>query len=323
MQEALSVDELRKKLQLYKDELHKIVEQITSLDSQSAIAYNAYIIERMKKPAATVIDSSIDDLLTVLDSIEAFCTLERYLQITDNSMRKNQCQTDSIDYTYSRLAQYGMTLDWLKSHGLSTRNVCSPISTNEAVGISYKKIKGGIRIDNIAASGGVVIPDYINAVPVIKIGSRAFAKRKDITSVILPQFLTEIEDGAFSETNLVSISIPDSVEKIGESAFFNCRQLQRVRLPLSLKVIKTNTFGGCTSLTTISVPNGVTAISERAFDRAKNLKSIQIPKSVTRIGYAAFSSKAVVFCDYDSRASRYVSDNNLPFYQPYEMYGED
>ena len=51
----------------------------------------------------------------------------------------------------------------------------------------------------------------------------AYTIRKDLTSVIIPDGITEIGDWAFSYcTGLMSVIIPDSVTKIGNGAFSNC-----------------------------------------------------------------------------------------------------
>ncbi len=51
----------------------------------------------------------------------------------------------------------------------------------------------------------------------------AYTIRKDFTSVIIPDGITEIGDWAFSYcTGLMSVIIPDSVTKIGNGAFSNC-----------------------------------------------------------------------------------------------------
>jgi hypothetical protein len=41
-------------------------------------------------------------------------------------------------------------------------------------------------------------------------------------TVVLPQGLTKIGDGAFAESALASVVIPDSVTEIGANAFYNC-----------------------------------------------------------------------------------------------------
>ena len=303
--------------------LEKIIQNGSPIVNE---AYTSYIIEKTKIQPSEVIGESIDSLLFILDSLKMHGMLESLQQLNEAAQQAEDImdgasEADCRGQVFANLSQYGISTKWLVSHGLASKQemLVHQQSAN-ATEFVYKKVKGGIRIDATTATGGVVIPEFIDGLPVIKVGRNAFAKRKDITSVILPQYLTEIEPGAFADSGIISIAIPNNVEDIGESAFQNCKLLQHIQLPQNLKVIKTYTFGGCTGLTSIQIPHGTTAISERAFDRCKNLKKIQIPSSVTRIGFAAIPQKTVVYCDLQSRASRFVVDSNMPFYQPFEMY---
>ncbi|MBE6801796.1 MAG: hypothetical protein E7530_02800 [Ruminococcaceae bacterium] len=83
--------------------------------------------------------------------------------------------------------------------------------------------------------------------------------------------------------NLTSITIPDSVTNIGESAFRECCSLESVTLSNNLKYIEGWTFIDCSALKSITIPDSVTIIKRNAFERCWNLESITIPDSVTHI----------------------------------------
>ena len=83
--------------------------------------------------------------------------------------------------------------------------------------------------------------------------------------------------------------IPDSVTKIGRSAFSGCKSLTNVTIPDSVTVIDYHAFCDCTSLTSVSIPNSVTEIDPFAFEDCKSLTSVTIPNGVTKIGKYAFS----------------------------------
>ncbi|MBR7032036.1 MAG: leucine-rich repeat protein [Clostridia bacterium] len=90
-------------------------------------------------------------------------------------------------------------------------------------------------------------------------------------------------------TSLTSVTIPDSVTRIGDFAFRNCASLTSVTIPDSVTSIDWGVFNNCSSLTNISIPNSVTSIGESAFLCCTSLTSVTIGDSVTSIGYSAFS----------------------------------
>jgi hypothetical protein len=76
-----------------------------------------------------------------------------------------------------------------------------------------------VRIDGyIGRNRNIRIPPQINNLPVVEIGSSAFAK-KNLTSISIPDGVRSIGNTAFSLNNLTSIIIPDSVTAIGGMVF--------------------------------------------------------------------------------------------------------
>ena len=134
----------------------------------------------------------------------------------------------------------------------------------------------------------VVIPSKINGTTVETIGHTAF-RYSSVTSVTIPDSVTFISDSAFAYCfNLTNISIPNSVTSIGFSAFGGCTKLESITLPSSLRSISEALFSGCSQLTTIHIPDSVSSIQSYAFYHCGNLETIRIPVSVTFIGVYAF-----------------------------------
>ncbi len=114
-------------------------------------------------------------------------------------------------------------------------------------------------------------------------------KNKNSTDIVVPNYVTRIGNSAFYNCKeLTSIEIPDSVTTIGVSAFFGCVGLTSITIPDSVTSIGDDAFFGCTGLTNVTIGNGVTSIGEKAFYRCSGLTSITIPDSVTSIGDDAF-----------------------------------
>jgi len=92
----------------------------------------------------------------------------------------------------------------------------------------------------------------------------------------------------FVDQPLQSVTIPDSVTSIGDSAFSNCSSLHSVTIPDSVTNIGDWAFSGCSSLQSVTIPDSVTSIGDHAFYGCESLQSVTIPDSVTRIGDSAF-----------------------------------
>lgn len=113
-----------------------------------------------------------------------------------------------------------------------------------------------------SAAGPLVIPSHVTyehgdvtrTYTVYSIRGNAFEANANITSLSLPNTLTNIGGGVFHNcTGLTGeLVIPSSVTTIGASAFENCSSFTGVlTIPPSVTVIESNTFGGCTGFSSI------------------------------------------------------------------------
>ena len=111
-----------------------------------------------------------------------------------------------------------------------------------------------------------------------------------INSVVIRSGVTSIGSNAFNQEVITSVSIPDTVTRIGSYAFYYCQNLTSVTLPDSVTEIGAKAFSQCEALTSINIPAGVTQIPSYAFSDCRALTSITIPAGVTLIDSYAFAS---------------------------------
>ncbi len=107
---------------------------------------------------------------------------------------------------------------------------------------------------------------------------------------------TDVSDFKMEGTTLVkyrgtdeSVSIPNTVEVIGRSAFEGNEYVESLVIPNSVEKIEPYAFWDCNSLETIVFGRGLTEIGDFAFAGSKGLKSISIPSDVKSIGIQAFA----------------------------------
>lgn len=106
-------------------------------------------------------------------------------------------------------------------------------------------------------------------------------------------FVTGIDNYAFDDSDVTSVSIPNTVKSIGSSAFAYCPSLSLVTVSNTLTTIGSSAFNGCSSLQNISLPQSLTSIGSSAFRECASLTTISIPGSVSYIGPGAFYGSGI------------------------------
>ena len=175
--------------------------------------------------------------------------------------------------------------------------------------------------DNSTPDGVIDIPDTVTKdnidYTVTAIGNNAF-ESLNVSSVFIPATVTSIgpfafrfckflatvtfaEDshlksiglGAFYGTEQAhprfqEIKIPDSVETIGNGAFYDCRDLERITLPSALQTLSPVTFYDCTALSEVTFPASLKIIERSAFSGCRNLSEVKLPASLKAIQSSVF-----------------------------------
>lgn len=138
------------------------------------------------------------------------------------------------------------------------------------------------------SKNGKIVEPYNTSGFQFKIVSNVYENGKGV--ITFEKDLTSIPEYAFYKTDLVSVTIPNSVTSIGNSAFGGCTSLSNVSISNSLTTIGNRVFGSCASLSSITIPNNVKGIGPGMFHTCTSLSNVTIPNSVTYIGYNAFNN---------------------------------
>lgn len=171
----------------------------------------------------------------------------------------------------------------------------------------YKKDGKSVITKYTGSESNVVIPENLGDAPVAEIGKNAFSNTAaDIASVAFESgsnFKT-IQEYAFSSSRIAEIYLPESIELIGEYAFYGSLKLEKVNFAALqatdnpvLTGIGKYAFSGCASLWRIGqtyeggfrtgIPVSLTQVSEGAFSMTA-ITVFYLHSGITSIGEAAF-----------------------------------
>jgi hypothetical protein len=108
--------------------------------------------------------------------------------------------------------------------------------------------------------GAVEIPAVVNEISVVKVGNG------------WPPIFGS------GNTTVTSVTIPDSVTSIGNTAFYNCSSLTSVTIPDSVTSIGSGAFDNCTSLTSVTLPAAL-FVEENYSDYSLLAEQVRVEKT--------------------------------------------
>lgn len=142
----------------------------------------------------------------------------------------------------------------------------------------------------------VVLPSYNRSTQTVieKVWPVAEETNNTIREIILPRYGSSVETIAFINlTELETVTIPDTLETIGQMAFGGCINLKEVNLPENIRLIDDGAFMNCRSLTSLNLPDSIYHISAGAFFGCVDIKQIRIPEGMSLLADGVFGRTGI------------------------------
>ncbi len=107
--------------------------------------------------------------------------------------------------------------------------------------------------------------------------------------VVIPEGVITIVEKAFAgNTDIISVTFPVTLEKIGSWAFLNCTKLKKLTFLGNVKLLDEACFMKCKNLRSVVAVKGLKRIEKRTFEECDKLKSVVISGATCKIGIGAF-----------------------------------
>ena len=123
----------------------------------------------------------------------------------------------------------------------------------------------------------------------LQTASSPFRKCTALTDVTFEDGRTKLPNTLLEGSGIRQLTVPQTVTKIGYSAFAGCTQLTAITLPAGLRELGSEAFKGCTALTGVALPDSLTALSHGAFENCTSLTAVEFPAGITPFSWSSSS----------------------------------
>lgn len=178
--------------------------------------------------------------------------------------------------------------------------------------------------------GDITIPSKFGGCALVEIGQYSFKECDKLSSVVIPDGVTNINYHAFEHCTLMTnVVMSKNLVNIGTGAFQGCSSLKDMHIPDSVKIIGTESFYGCNSITNVVVGTGVSEIGERAFSGCSSIERLSFVnngKIIFRNGAFECSALEGVYISnlqawcVSSFECQYLSRSANPLYYAKKLY---
>ena len=283
--------------------------------------YNAITIKFEETTIGMGASSQIDLLYTLTggDNVKVSAIGEGVRTSVDESAKKLTITTD-VNFTGGKVLVHATDGNNVATVELTiVKEVLTYIEYGAMEELSCEGAFGGTDVEFVKEKSTFSASDekgkWAFKGSIKRVESGAFNGKKSLQSIILPEGITVINNGAFLNSGLEAITLPESLEGIGQSVFSGTR-LKEITIPANVGALGTSAFEGsdagpmplekvifngskimdiepytfknCVKLKEITLPESLTVIDYSAFFGCSSLTKVVIPDNVVEIGKKAF-----------------------------------
>jgi len=238
---------------------------------QSGLYHDAQSVEFKNIPDGTQLVYTLDK------SVPSSTNGEIYANpiVIDNEMQLNYALIKNGEYVSSISSQY-YTIQHYADESL------------------FQVSSDGIITSFSGNQNNIVVPDVINGIKPTSVSDSAFAN-STLTSVVLPDTVTELKALSFNEQVQLKHIDASGVKTIGDSAFFGCGNLRDETMP-NLESVGTQSFADCSMLHKVDFENSLKKLAKSVFE-GSGITEIHLTNLDIGNGYDnAFSNTPLLNC---------------------------
>lgn len=218
----------------------------TNTDSQTSAAP----AETLPTVAPPPEDATVEDLRAYYDAL---------VQQLNQLLMNERTDRFVMEYAYEQEVDKLQAIiadleEQLRAAGLTPETSPAPESDTTPVHTETETTTDETSFTYEIHNGGAVILSY-----------KGTARHVAVPSQLDGHPVTAIGDSAFKNTDVVSVTLPDTVTSVGWFAFYGCQSLKAVVIPASVSRIDYAAFDGCPSVTLVCPANSYAAKYAAAF----------------------------------------------------------
>lgn len=182
----------------------------------------------------------------------------------------------------------------------SSRLVSGLIQREYLITKGKKKYNKGAFLDKKISEKDLISVENLNSLSVTTIKGTTFVSYKGKDKVVrIPDNIEEIESSAFWDNQYIEeVILPEGLKLLGGDCFYNCVNLKKVTIPSTLTTMGNNPFAGCPKLKLKNKSKNFVFLQGVLYDKHKKetiyydlsnkQERLELPKTVTFIGKHTF-----------------------------------